>query len=61
MWFFAFVSALGTLAIISILWPGLRGAPWVPTPMHVVRRMLDGPGTLQCGDAVTRAFSQVLE
>jgi predicted RNA methylase len=58
MWFFALVSALGTLAIISIIWPGLRGAPWVPTPMSVVRRMLDmakvGPDDvvydLGCGD-----------
>jgi len=43
---------------ISIFWPGLRGAPWVPTPMHVVHRMLTmaqvGPDDLVydlgCGD-----------
>ena len=43
---------------ISIFWSGLRGAPWVPTPMHVVRRMLEmaevGPDDvvydLGCGD-----------
>jgi predicted RNA methylase len=43
---------------ISIFWPGLRGAPWVPTPIHVVDRMLEmaevGPDDvvydLGCGD-----------
>jgi hypothetical protein len=41
MWFFAIVSALGTLAIVSIVWPGLRGAPWVPTSLSRIRKMLD--------------------
>ena len=61
MWFFAIVSALGTLAIVSILWPGLRGAPWMPTRLRTVRKMLDlaevGPGDLVydlgCGDGRT--------
>jgi SAM-dependent methyltransferase len=61
MWFFAIVSALGTLAIVSILWPGLRGAPWYPTSLRTVRKMLDlakvGPGDriydLGCGDGRT--------
>jgi SAM-dependent methyltransferase len=61
MWFFAVLSALGTLAIVSILWPGLRGAPWVPTRLRTVRKMLDlaevGPGDrvydLGCGDGRT--------
>jgi SAM-dependent methyltransferase len=43
---------------ISIFGPGLRGAPWVPTPMHLVHRMLAmaevAPGDvvydLGCGD-----------
>jgi SAM-dependent methyltransferase len=43
---------------ISVFWPGLRGAPWVPTPMHVVHQMLElaevGPDDvvydLGCGD-----------
>jgi SAM-dependent methyltransferase len=26
---------------ISVSWPGIRGAPWVPTPMATVRRMLE--------------------
>jgi predicted RNA methylase len=43
---------------ISIFWPGLRGAPWVPTPMHIVHKMLAMAGVgpedlvydLGCGD-----------
>ena len=61
MWFFAVLSALGTLAIISILWTGLRGAPWVPTGLRIVRKMLEmaevGPDDvvydLGCGDGRT--------
>ena len=61
MWFFVLVSALGSLAIISIVWPGLRGAPWVPTSLRTVRKMLDlakvGPDDLVydlgCGDGRT--------
>jgi SAM-dependent methyltransferase len=41
MWFFVFLSALATIAIVSILWPGLRGAPWVPTRLRTVRKMLE--------------------
>ena len=41
MWFLTVVSALGTLAIVYILWPGLRGAPWVPTRLRTVRKMLE--------------------
>ena len=44
--------------LISVIWPGFVGAPWVPTPMNVVRSMLTiaevGPGDvvydLGCGD-----------
>ena len=61
MWFFAVLSALGTLVIISIIWPGLRGAPWVPTRLRAVRKMLelaqvrpeDVVYDLGCGDGRT--------
>jgi SAM-dependent methyltransferase len=61
MWFFAVLSGLATLAIISILWPGLRGAPWYPTSLSRIRKMLDlaevGPDDvvyeLGCGDGRT--------
>jgi len=37
----SFVVLMALLIVgISIFWPGLGGAPWVSTPMHVVRRML---------------------
>ena len=43
---------------LSVFWPRLRGAPWLPTPMRVVYKLLDmaevGPGDLVydlgCGD-----------
>jgi SAM-dependent methyltransferase len=47
--------------VISIIWPGLRGAPWVPTRLRIVHKMLDlaevGPDDvvydLGCGDGRT--------
>jgi precorrin-6B methylase 2 len=47
-----------SIALISISWPALRGAPWVPTPRRVVHKMLEmaevGPDDLLvdlgCGD-----------
>jgi SAM-dependent methyltransferase len=47
--------------LISVVWPGFFGAPWVPTPMDVVHKMLTmadvGPGDvvydLGCGDGRT--------
>jgi len=49
---------LAVILGLSVLWPRLRGAPWVPTPMRVVHKMLAlagvGPGDLVydlgCGD-----------
>jgi predicted RNA methylase len=50
-----------TVIMISIVWPNWRGAPWVPTPLRTVRKMLDmaqvGPDDvlydLGCGDGRT--------
>jgi hypothetical protein len=28
------------LVMLSAVWPGMRGAPWVPTPMSKVHKML---------------------
>jgi SAM-dependent methyltransferase len=61
MWFIVFLSAISTLVVVSIVWPGLRGAPWVPTSLRRVRKMLDlaevGPDDLVydlgCGDGRT--------
>ena len=47
--------------LISVLWTNRTGAPWVPTPMRKVRKMLEmarvGPGDLVydlgCGDGRT--------
>lgn len=47
-----------TVLLISILWTRSRGAPWAPTPMSLVHKMLTiadvGPGDtvydLGCGD-----------
>jgi hypothetical protein len=58
------IHALAVLAVVlmvSILWPHLLGAPWVPTQMKKVHRMLQmaGVGTndivydLGCGDGRT--------
>ena len=52
---------LALVLLISVLWTNHFGAPWVPTPMRVVRKMLDmaavGPGDLVydlgCGDGRT--------
>lgn len=52
------VVFLNVVWIVSVLWTHLRGAPWVPTPMHKVHKMLHmaevGPGDtvydLGCGD-----------
>jgi SAM-dependent methyltransferase len=49
---------LALAGFISILWTNRTGAPWVPTPMSKVRKMLEmaevGPGNLVydlgCGD-----------
>lgn len=51
-------AVLYGIAAISVFWTRWRGAPWVPTPMKTVRRMLTlaevGPGDvvydLGCGD-----------
>jgi hypothetical protein len=53
-----YVSALVLLVVISVLWTNRIGAPWVPTPMTQVRKMLEmaevGPHDvvydLGCGD-----------
>jgi len=49
---------LAIIVLLSISWTQLRGAPWLPTPLHKVKRMLDladlQPGELLydlgCGD-----------
>ena len=49
---------LAVVLTLSVLWPRLRGAPWVPTPIRVVHKMLTmakvGPEDLLydlgCGD-----------
>lgn len=53
-----YVSMLALVGLISVLWTNRTGAPWVPTPMSKVHRMLQmagvGPGDLVydlgCGD-----------
>jgi predicted RNA methylase len=57
MWWLV-VLIVPLVLFISVVWPGLIGAPWVPTQMKVVRQMLTmakvGPGDvlydLGCGD-----------
>ena len=52
---------LALILLASILWTDRLGAPWVPTPMRTVRKMLEmagvGPGDLVydlgCGDGRT--------
>jgi len=52
------VVLVNAVWVVSVLWTQLRGAPWVPTPMHKVHKMLHmagvGPGDtvydLGCGD-----------
>jgi SAM-dependent methyltransferase len=41
MWPLILLSLLAVILVISIVWPGLRGAPWVPTSLKRVRKMLD--------------------
>jgi len=58
MWSLILVPLLALLFVVSILWPSSRGAPWVPTPLSVVHKMLTmaevGPDDvvydLGCGD-----------
>jgi SAM-dependent methyltransferase len=51
MWPFAVLSFLATVLVISIIWPGLRGAPWVPTRLRIVHKMLD-LAEVEAGDVV---------
>jgi SAM-dependent methyltransferase len=52
------LRVLAVILGLVVFWPRLRGAPWVPTPMRVVHKMLAmaevGPGDLVydlgCGD-----------
>jgi SAM-dependent methyltransferase len=61
MWWLNALSILAFVALMSIIWTNRFGAPWVPTPMRKVRRMLEmaevGPGDLVydlgCGDGRT--------
>ena len=58
MWPLILLSLLALILVISIIWPGLRGAPWVPTSLSRIRKMLElaevGPDDvvyeLGCGD-----------
>jgi hypothetical protein len=58
MWLFNNPTIQAALLRISILWPNKYNAPWVPTPMSMVHKMLQmakvGPGDLVydlgCGD-----------
>ena len=52
------IVLVGTIVVFSISWPNIKGAPWVPTRMKKVRKMLTmadiKPGDviydLGCGD-----------
>ena len=58
MWVLELVPILALFSLISVLWTNRLGAPWVPTSMSKVRKMLEmaevGPGDivydLGCGD-----------
>lgn len=58
MWFLALFLLLILVLVISVLWTISRGAPWAPTPMSMVHKMLTmaqvGPDDLVydlgCGD-----------
>ncbi len=58
MWFLVLLFILILFFLISALWTIWRGAPWAPTPMSMVHKMLTmaevGPGDLVydlgCGD-----------
>ena len=60
-WWLNALSILAFVALVSILWTNRTGAPWVPTPMKKVHKMLQmaevGPGDLVydlgCGDGRT--------
>lgn len=61
MWWLNALSILAFVALISIIWTNRFGAPWIPTPLSKVRKMLEmaevGPGDLVydlgCGDGRT--------
>lgn len=61
MWPLNFFAVLVVVLMVSILWTNLRGAPWLPTSMAKVHKMLDmadvGPNDvvydLGCGDGRT--------
>ena len=61
MWLSNCVPILAFVLLISILWPSRRGAPWVPTSIRKVQKMLTmaevGPDDLVydlgCGDGRT--------
>jgi hypothetical protein len=61
MWWLNVLSILAFVALVSILWTNRVGAPWVPTPMKKVHKMLQmaevGPVDLVydlgCGDGRT--------
>ena len=61
MWWPAIVTIVVLIIMLSILWPQLRGAPWVPTTMPEVHKMLQMAGVgandvvydLGCGDGRT--------
>jgi SAM-dependent methyltransferase len=61
VWSLSLLPLLALFAVVSITWTFLRGAPWVPTPMEKVHKMLDmaevGPEDLVydlgCGDGRT--------
>jgi 16S rRNA A1518/A1519 N6-dimethyltransferase RsmA/KsgA/DIM1 with predicted DNA glycosylase/AP lyase activity len=61
MWPLYFLAVLIAVSTISIVWTNFLGAPWVPTSLSKVRKMLDlaevGPNDvvydLGCGDGRT--------
>lgn len=61
MWWPAIITIVVLIIMFSILWPQLRGAPWVPTTMREVHKMLrmadvganDVVYDLGCGDGRT--------
>ena len=60
-WFVILLMAVIVIVMVSISWPGVLGAPWVPTTMREVHKMLQmadvGPNDLiydlGCGDGRT--------
>jgi SAM-dependent methyltransferase len=61
MWMFLIIILVFVVFLISVSWTDTRGAPWVPTTMNTVRKMLTmaevGPDDLVydlgCGDGRT--------